>query len=52
MTLSLTQEERQAVMLLMGADSSYDEDSLKKAYRGKVKKSHPDLAMSLEKILF
>ena len=49
MTLSLTQEERQAVMLLMGADRSYDEDSLKKAYRGKVKTSHPDLAMSLGK---
>ena len=56
MNLSLTPEEQQAVLLLMGTGGtagnnplSYDEASLKKAYRCKVKKSHPDLAISLGK---
>lgn len=47
MKLSLTPEEKRAVLLLMGANAYYDEDSLKKAYRCKVKKSHPDMATSL-----
>lgn len=49
MELSLSPKEKSAVLLLMGANACYDEDSLKKAYRCKVKKSHPDLATSLGK---
>ncbi|OQY31263.1 MAG: hypothetical protein B6241_14495 [Spirochaetaceae bacterium 4572_59] len=49
MKLSLTLEENRALLLLMGANACYDEDSLRKAYRCKVKKSHPDLATNLGK---
>lgn len=55
MDLILTPEEKRAVLLIMGSGAkgggsfAYDEAALKKAYRCKVKTSHPDLALSLGK---
>jgi len=51
--MALTAEEQKAFFLLMGISGAgvnlTDEDSLKKAFRSKAKKSHPDLAVRLGK---
>ncbi|MDC7242251.1 MAG: J domain-containing protein [Spirochaetales bacterium] len=51
--MTLTAEEQRAFFLLMGIPGQgvdlCDEDSLKKAFRSKAKKSHPDLAARMGK---
>ena len=49
MKLTLSHEEEKALLLLMGATAVFDEISLKRAYRKKVKTSHPDMASQLGK---